>query len=159
LNFFAACNNDEWGASCPLNAFANEIHIHYMFRLLQISLMTGLYPRIQIKNDIPMIGSYYTSLLTGVHLSKLNFRWYMEAGMNFVFNPFYYGPVVSTGIEWLFLNSLAIGIKVNGKYLMDTSKEGNAYVYHTDGGQPAILNDTHAELELLLTASYVFGTK
>jgi hypothetical protein len=127
--------------------------------MFQFSFYTGLYDRIFLNYDIENFTHVYTSILAGLNLFYKSIRWYLEGGMIVVFNPFYYGPVISTGIEWLFLNSLAIGIKVNGKYLMDTSKEGNAYVYHTDGGQPAILNDTHAELELLLTASYVFGTK
>jgi hypothetical protein len=77
----------------------------------------------------------------------------------FVLDPFYFGPQISTGIEYLLWKVVAIGFKINGRYLIDPSQNGNIVYYASEGFGPYYEKDTHAELELLLTASYVFEIK
>ena len=143
---------------CPSNIYANEISLNiWPIRGWQLTVGSGLYSRPFLQDFSEFFTLIFLNALTGLSLSYDNFRWYFLGGIHIVMDPFYYGPQLSTGIDLLFWKVITIGLKINGKYLLDSSVKGNRM--EISEGFHLSVNDTHAELELLLTASYVFGTK
>ena len=83
-------------------------------------------------------------------------QWFVEGGIQAYFTPYFViGPLITGGIEYLLLDWLALGLRLNTSFLIDPNPIPTSPP--NDLGQSAGgSNYTHFEASLLLTVSFVF---